>query len=101
MTITLSLLMGTTVAANPLAGTFTLTAGTSNIVEGVSFTSPFNQLPEVAEQDGGVPAMTAGASLVESIVVSEEDMDIQDDSDEKVDDNCFNAKYKWFLKCNS
>ena len=82
MTITLSLLMGTTVAANPLAGTFTLTAGTSNIVEGVSFTSPFDQLPEAADQNGEVPAMTAGASLVESIVVSEEDMDIQDDSDE-------------------
>ena len=82
MTMTMTLLAGTTVAAKPLAETFTLTAGTSNIVEGVSFTSPFNQLPEAAEQDGGVPAMTAGASLVESIVVSEEDMDIQDDSDE-------------------
>lgn len=82
MTMTMTLLAGTTVAAKPLAETFTLTAGTSNIVEGVSFTSPFNQLPEAAEQNGGVPAMTAGASLVESIVVSEEDMDIQDDSDE-------------------
>ena len=82
MTMTMTLLAGTTVAAKPLAETFTLTAGTSNIVEGVSFTSPFDQLPEAAEQNDEVPAMTAGASLVESIVVSEEDMDIQDDSDE-------------------
>lgn len=81
MTITLSLLMGTTVAANPLAGTFTLTAGTPNMVEGVSLTSPFEQIPE-AEQESVVPSMTAGVALVESIVVSEEDMDIQDDSDE-------------------
>ena len=82
MTMTMTLLAGTTVAAKPLAETFSLTAGTPNMVEGVSFTSPFDQLPETEEQSGAVPAMTAGASLVESIVVSEEDMDIQDDSDE-------------------
>lgn len=83
MTMTVSLLFGSGVEAKTFAESITLTAGTSNM-EGVSFTSPFDQVPETenTEETSAEPSMTAGAALVDSIVVSEEDKDIQDDSDE-------------------
>ena len=83
MTMTISLLFGSGVEAKTFAESITLTAGTSNM-EGVSFTSPFDQVPETenTEETSAEPSMTAGAALVDSIVVSEEDKDIQDDSDE-------------------
>lgn len=82
-TMAISLLLAPMTEAKSLTGTISLTTGTPAL-DGVSITSPFDQLPkaQVAEKREESPSMTAGAALVDSIVVSEEDKDIQDDSDE-------------------
>lgn len=84
MTMTISLLLHSGVEAKTLSDSVSLTAG-APALEGISFTSPFEKKLEeqtAEEANEGTPSMTAGAAIVDSIVVSEEDKDIQDDTDE-------------------
>lgn len=81
MTAVLSMTMGNVANATTVEEFQSLTAGAANAVEGVSFTSPFEDAEQVQETEE--VAMTAGAGdVVGAIQVSEEDKDIQDDSDE-------------------